>query len=152
MIKALKYIFAVIAILSGLFAIINIIKAPELILGIISLTIGITAIIWVLRARSVLSPKSSLRSYTTHFLLTLLFVLLYSIWSTLHKLLFWSDSSPYLIYPEYLFITLAYIVFLFSAYKILYLGKEFGFQSEAREIEKIIKEKRKIRLNAKKSN
>ena len=141
--KVLQTIFAVIAILSGIFAIVRIVKVPELIIGLLSLTFGIMAIIWVLRARAALSPKSSLRSYTSHFLLTLIFILLYSIWNTLGKLLLWEQTRPYMVYPEYLFITLTYIVFLFSAYKILYLGKEFGFQVESAEIAKIIKEKKK---------
>ena len=140
--KCFKIITAVIAVLFGLFAIVKIIKVPELIVGLISLTFGITAIIAVYRARSVLSPQSSLRIYTTYFLFSLVFVLLFSIWHSLNKLLLWEEINPLLIYPEYIFISIAYIIFAISAYKILYLGKEFGFQSEAKEIAKVIKEKK----------
>lgn len=141
--KTLRIILAIIAILCGLFAIIKIVREPELVVGLISLTFGIMAIIWVIRARSSLSPQSSLRNYTTHFLLSLVFILLFSIWHMLNKMLLWEQKNVYLVYPEYFFITIAYIVFVISAYKILYLGKEFGFQAEAKNIARIIKEKKK---------
>ncbi len=137
--KILKFLIALFAIVLGLFVIIKLVGNVELIVGIISLTFGILAIIWTLKARSVLSPGSSLRKYTGNFLMCLIFILLFSIWNTMSKIL---NFQGIFLYFEYFFIVMAYMVFVMAAYQILYLGKEFGFLKEIKVMKKAIKEKK----------
>ena len=137
--KILKFLSALFAIVLGLFVIIKLVGNVELIVGIISLTFGILAIIWTLKARSVLSAGSSLRKYTGNFLMCLIFILLFSVWNTMSKIL---SFQGIFLYFEYFFIIMAYMVFVMAAYQILYLGKEFGFSKEIKIMKKAIKEKK----------
>jgi len=137
--KILKFLSALFAIVLGLFVIIKLVGNVELIVGIISLTFGILAIIWTLKARSVLSAGSSLRKYTGNFLMCLIFILLFSIWNTMARIL---NFQGIFLYFEYFFIVMAYMVFVMAAYQILYLGKEFGFSREIKVMKKAIREKK----------
>ena len=130
-----KIIFACIAILGGITAIIKILGNPELIVGILSLTFGITALIWTILAHTSLSPGSSLRNYTTYFIACLFFILLFSVWKSITSLM--PEKETYMV-VEYLFLTLAYIVFAVAANKIYHIGIEFGFQPQARRIRGVI--------------
>ena len=130
-----KIIFACIAILGGITAIIKILGNPELIVGILSLTFGITALIWTILAHISLSPGSSLRNYTGYFIACLLFILLFSVWKSITSLM--PEKETYMV-VEYLFLTLAYIVFAVAANKIYHIGIEFGFQPQARRIRGVI--------------
>ena len=47
-----------------------------------------------------------------------------------------------MLYPSYLFITLAFLIFVLTAYQILDMGKEFGFEKQAKKIEQIMKRKK----------
>lgn len=142
-----KITFMIIAILAGVTAIIKILGNPELIIGVLSLTFGIMAMIWTLIAHSSLSPGSSLRSYTNHFLACLIFILLFSIWKTTIALF---PVEGMLAYLEYLFLTMAYIVFAVAANKIYRLGREFGFQNQSNKIKQAIKKNEKIKRAKKK--
>lgn len=139
-----QFISAFIAIIVGLVAVIKLIADAELILNALSLTFGVTAIIWVFKARNSLSKGSSLRTLTTHFLFTLIFILCFSFWSLAAKMLSLDFFySKLVIFVEYFFISLAYITFVGTAYKIRKLGQEFGFSLQSKEIEKLIKKKKK---------
>lgn len=122
-----KILTAFLAVLFGVFAIIQFVPDVELVVGFLSLTFGILAIIWTIRARCSLSPGTSLRDYATYFLLSLLLIVAFSVWDTL-ILLF--DMKGAAIYPKYVLITLAYLVFVFASYNILCLGKQFGFKPQ----------------------
>ena len=90
-----------------------------------------------------LSKGSSLRKHTATFLVCLIFILLFSIWHTMEKLFDWRRSIvEVMLYPGYFFITAAFLIFVFAAYQILVMGKEFGFNIEASKIKKIMKEKK----------
>ena len=132
----LKIIFICVAILFGVTAIIKILGQAELIIGVISITFGVTAMIWTLIAHTSLSPGSSLRSFTNSFLACLIFILIFSIWKSASS--FFAIRGD-LIYLEYLFLTLAYIVFAVAANKIYHIGMEFGFQNQATRIKGAIK-------------
>lgn len=143
--EKIAVVVAVIAIVIGLTAIIKLVSAVsiELTVGVISLSFGITAIMWTLRARKHLSPGSSLRKYTTNFFLCLIFLLIFSIWITIGKVVdLEAKFGLGVTYVEYLFITAAYLTFVVAAYQILYLGREFGFEEEAKVIKQVIIEKK----------
>lgn len=46
-----------------------------------------------------------------------------------------------MVYPGYIFLIFSYMAFVITAYKILYLGKEFGFQEQAKRIKKAVRKK-----------
>jgi len=137
--KLLKNIFVVIAIIAGLYAIFALSPSTEIGFGFFALSFGLLAILWTVNAYRDLSPNSSLRNYTAMFLVSLVFILLHSIWSTLIILF---NFKGFLNYINYLFISAAYVAFVFAAYNILKIGKEFGFREQAKEIKKALKPKK----------
>lgn len=129
--ESIKVIFALLAVLAGIAAMVIILGNAEFIITFMSLSFGVLAIIWVIMAYSSLSPGSSLREYSAYFLACLIFILISSVWSSLVKILNIKGAWHYL---DYLFITLAYMVFVVAAHKMYHLGKQFGFQKEANRI------------------
>ena len=128
----------------GLVAIFRIVVDTEVAIGLVTVSFGVLAVIWTLMALKSLSPGSSLRRYTFNFLLCLIFILLFSVWHTLEKLFSWRVSvNELMLYPGYLLITLAFLLFVGTAWQILTLGREFGFKGQASLIGKVIKEKEK---------
>jgi len=115
-----------------------------LIIGILSLTFGVTALIWTIKARKSLSKGSSLKAFTTNFMIIVIFVLCFSSWDIAVRMLYLKDLYGELVQlPMYLFITLAYIAFVGAAYKIRNIGKEFGFTTQSKAIEKVIEKTKK---------
>lgn len=122
-----KILTALLAVLFGVYALIKLVPSFDLAISFLSLTFGIMAIISTYRAKISLSEGTSLRDYTTYFLFSLIFIVLFSIWDTLIILFDWSGSW---VIPKYFLLTVAYLIFFFTAYKIMYLGQEFGFRSQ----------------------
>lgn len=120
-----KIICGTIAILIGIIAVVNLIGDAELVVSAISLTFGIAALIWIVKARESLPRKSSLKGLTVHFLYTTVFVLCFSFWSMGVKMLALKDVyGDIIVFPQYLFISFAYITFIGAAYKIRKIGQE----------------------------
>lgn len=134
--KNLFIIAEIVAIVFGILAIIKIVGNPDIIVSLMSLSFGVLAIIWTVIAMTSLSKGSSLRGYVILFLLALIFILLFSIWHMLVIVYGWKNI---LIYPEYFFISIAYITFVIASYKVYKLGKEFGFKEKSAEISKSLK-------------
>ena len=147
-----KLLTALLAVLFGVFALIMFVPVIELVIGFLSLTFGVLGIIWALRAKLSLSKGTMLRDYANYFLFALIFIVLFSVWDTLIILLDWTG---YLVYPKYFLITVAYLIFVLAAYKILYLGKQFGFKSQVKKmkfkepVKKTTSSKNKIKLKKK---
>ncbi|MBS3146662.1 hypothetical protein J4471_03110 [Candidatus Woesearchaeota archaeon] len=137
--KFMQFFIELIVIIIGLFTIFIIVKDVEISIGLFSLTFGILGIIWTGIAIKSLSKGSSLRTYAISFLLCLITILLFSIWSLLARIFNWEGL---LRYPIYLFITISYIIFVYTAYKMHKLGVEFGFQSQATAIKKRLKKRK----------
>lgn len=132
----LEIIPALIAIIIGLVAIFKLVLNMEIAIGFLTVTLGILAVIWTIMAKRSLSKGSSLEKYTTKFLFCLIFILAFSVWQVLENLFYWEGS---IVYPKYIFIAIAYLVFVIAAYQILHIGKEFGFKEQAKKIEKVMK-------------
>ncbi|MBI2671148.1 hypothetical protein HYX18_04200 [Candidatus Woesearchaeota archaeon] len=126
-------IIEIIAIVFGILAIIKLIPDKEIIVGLLSLSFGILAIIWSFIALTSLSKGSSLKAYVNLYLLALLSLVLFSLWHTLVRT---NKLEGALIYPEYIFISLAYIIFVIASYKVYKFSKEFGFKEKTSEIKK----------------
>ena len=122
-----KTITALISILFGIFALFIFLPALELIVGFLSLTFGIVAIIYALRAKLSLSKGTELKQYASYYLSALISIVFFSIWDTLIFLFGWSG---FLAFPKYFFLTFSYLVFVFTSYKIMKLGKQFGFKEQ----------------------
>ena len=126
-----KTITALISILFGIFALFIFLPAPELIVGFLSLTFGIVAIIYALRAKLSLSKGTELKQYASYYLSALISIVFFSIWDTLVFLFGWGG---FLVFPKYFFLTFSYLVFVFTSYKIMKLGKQFGFKEQVKKM------------------
>lgn len=136
----------------GLVTIFRIIVDTEIAIGLVTISFGVLAVIWTTMALQSLSKGSSLRRHTFNFLLCIIFILLFTVWHTLEKLFNWRTSiNELMLYPGYLLITLAFLLFVGTAWQILTLGREFGFRGQASIIEKVIKEKEKSKKKTKSS-
>jgi hypothetical protein len=142
-----KVLISITAIVLGLYGIFKIVGVMEISIGLFSLTFGVMAIIWTILARKSLSPGSQLKEYATIFLICLVFILAYSVWELLEKLIGWTGSA---IYPKYFFITISYLGFVTAAYKMFSLSKEFGFSDKSDTIAKIIAQRVKKKKGRKK--
>jgi len=131
------------AVAAGLTAIFRVIMDTEVAIGFVTVSFGVLAIIWTSMAIGSLSKGSSLRRHTINFLLCLIFILLFSIWHTISKLFEWRQTvNQLMILPGYLFLTLAFLIFVATSYQVLTMGKEFGFEGQAKDIKKIIEKKK----------
>ncbi len=143
----LRLIVSLAAIVIGLIAIIGVgiaINNIELSIAFISLTFGLTAIRWTYQAMVSFSKGSSLKAYATYFFFLLISILVFSIWDMLIRIFNLElYFGPIVLYPSYALITVSYIIIIIAAYKMLSLGREFGFEEQASEIKKIIKKKPK---------
>ena len=135
---------ALIAIIVGIVAVIQLIGNAELILSALSLTFGIMAIIWIVKARIRLSRGSSIRKLATNFLVTVILIICFSIWGIVVNMLGLEAIYGDIInFPQYLFISFSYIAFVGTAYKLMKMGEEFGFNVQSKKIEQLIKNKAK---------
>ena len=126
-----KIFTALLAVFFGVFALIAFVPRVDLIIGFLSLTFGVLGIIWALRAKFSLSKGTMLRDYANYFLFSLIFIVAYSFWDTLVVLFEWKGA---LVYPKFFLITVAYLIFVFAAYKILHLGRQFGFKPQVKKM------------------
>jgi len=148
--KNIGYLAALVAIAIGLIAIFKVVVNLEIAIGFVTISFGVLAIIWTSIALKSLSPGSSLKKHTISFLLSLIFILSFSVWHTMEKLFEWRTSVvEVMLYPGYFFITAAFLIFVSAAYQILVMGKEFGFSVEASKINKVMKEKKNNKKKAK---
>ncbi len=142
--KRTSILFGLLAIAFGLTAIFKLVVDTEVAVGFVTISFGILAIIWTVMAVTSLSKGSSLRKHITNFLFCLVFILLFAIWHTISKLWNWRETvNEYMLYPGYFFLIVAFLIFVATAYQVLIMGKEFGFEKQAKKIEKIIEAKKK---------
>lgn len=144
--RGLGTLLGLLAAAGGLTAIFRIVVDTEVAVGFVTISFGLLAIMWTTMAIGSLSKGSSLRKHITNFLFCLIFVLLFSVWHTLSKLFMWRETvNEFMLYPGYLFLTLAFLIFVVTSYQILTMGKEFGFEKQAKEITKVM-EKKKLKV------
>ena len=136
--ERMKFWTALMCVLFGVFGLITIVPEAELAIKFLSLTFGIVAIIWAKRAKASLSPGTLLKDYTSYFLNALILIVLFLVWDTLSTLLYWEGA---IVFPQYLFLTSSFLVFVFASYKILVVGKVFGFQSQIKQMKKALNRK-----------
>ncbi len=135
MIQFGKSLISTFAILSGFYALFKYVRDVEIISVLLTLSFGVWAIIWTINAYSVLSKGSTIRRYTGSFLSCLIFVLIYSLWDFSVSLF---HLNQWFAYGKYIIIIFVYTTFVFTAYRIYKIGKEFGFAEESSRIKKIL--------------
>ena len=113
------------------------------IISITTVIFGITALILASKARSRLS-HGSLRKFIDNFSVCLAFIVIFSVWQTVRSATNAEVSlTGFTGYPELIFIVFAYIAFIIASFRVLKISEEFGFKSEGKEIEKLIKKGKK---------
>ena len=133
-----KFWTALICVLFGVFGLIKVIQEAELAIKFLSLTFGIVAIIWAKRAKASLSPGTLLKDYTSYFMNALILIVSFLVWDTMSTLFYWEGA---IVFPQYLFLTSSFLVFVFASYKILSVGRVFGFQPQIKQMKKALKRK-----------
>ena len=134
--EIIKNIIGAVAIYIGIYAVTKIIPSLDLIIGTLSLTFGLMAIIWVWKAKNAFSKGSALRDFSGAFFSCLVSILLFSIFDSASTLLHLGEMWKYV---KYALITIAYINFVYAAYKIRNLGTVFGFSEQSTKIKKALK-------------
>ena len=129
----------IIGIVLSLIAIFKIVGYVKLAVGLIIISFGILSVIWTSIANRSLSKGSELRRFTEKFLLCSTLVLLFSIWSILDELFHWKGFMDYF---GYILLTVTFFMFVFAAYHIQEMGKQFGFEVQAKSIKKIMARKK----------
>src|SRR3989338_11023366 len=141
--KKLGVLLGSVGVIFGLLAIFKVVKQTEVAIGFIPLSFGVLAIIWTAIAVKSLSKDSSMRKHTSMFLVSLIFLVLFSIWNTVSVLAGWRKTVDELwMYPAYVFISVAFLIFVSASYQAMKLGKVFGFGKQAEKIAERIKEKK----------
>ncbi len=137
--EILKNIIGVLAIYIGIYTVTKIIPNLDLLIGTLSLTFGLMAIIWAWKAKKAFSKGSSLRDFSAAFASCLISILLYSLYDS--ALSIW-ELKGFWVYGKYALITIAYINFVYAAYKMRNLGTVFGFAEQTKVIKKALKSKK----------
>jgi len=137
-VNSIKYIFGILVVIATLYIISNIIAAVEIMVGIITLSVGVLSIMWTLIARYSLSPKSKLRVFTNNFLACSIAVIAFSLIRLLERFI----NLPWLILVEFFFVFATFFFFLLASYYMYSIGREFGFEREAKNIKDILRSKK----------
>jgi hypothetical protein len=99
----------------------------ETILGIVMITIGIISFLFVMNAKNKFPVNSELKTITTDLIPAIFFLMLFSLWHVLREVFHWKKTiGEFMEYPEYLFISIAYIMLFIAAKKLHSIAKEFG--------------------------
>jgi hypothetical protein len=142
-----KLLTVFIGILFGIYAITQILLDFSLTISVITLTFGMTAIAWTYMALSNLSKGTMLREYVIYFFFSLILIFTLSLWDLLIQLFGWQGNLSYM---HSILLTAAYLLFFLAAYKILHLGKQFGFKSQVNKMKLNGKEKKIVKKNKQK--
>ena len=114
------------------------------IIGFTTIIFGVASLLLISRARNRLS-EGSIRRYMDNFAICLVFIVIFSVWQTLRDFFGVSidgkNQTTILVYPEYVFIVLAYIAFVVASLRVMKISEEFGFKEDGRKIEQLVIEK-----------
>ncbi len=128
----------ILAIILGIVAIFSIVPI-EIALNAFVISTAIFALIWVHIAKKNLSKGSNLAVFAFYLFLSIMFFLL----SSISQLIIQIFPSFILTWFSYIFLTIAYLLLVVSAYKLMKIGKEFGFAPETEKMKKYLKRRLK---------
>lgn len=138
--KLVQLSIAVIAIILAFYIIFIISPTAEFAINFITISFGLLAIIWAYKAYNSLAPNSSLRNYSLLFALALTLIVVYRIVVVFDMFLLLPRAYDFF---GYFTIALGYLLFAVASYKILEIGKEFGFAESTKIIRQALKDKKK---------
>lgn len=138
--KTIQIILGIMSIIIAIYAIFRISPNIDFTINFLTISFGLLALIWAIKAYKSLAPNSSLKKYSLLFALALTLMVFHRILIILGTLMTLSSWYNYL---SYLLITLSYILFVAAGYKILEIGKEFGFAESTSLIKEALKERKK---------
>ncbi len=99
----------------------------ETILGIIMIAVGIISLGFVIKAKGKFPLDSELRMVTANITTVIIFITCFSIWHVLREAFHWKELYGKTIeYPEYAFITLAFIMLFKTAKNLFDTAKKLG--------------------------
>lgn len=136
--EIIKNILGAAAIVLGIYATSALIPSADILIAALSLTFGIMALIWVWKAKNAFSIGSQLRDFTGSFLSCLVAVLIFSLYDNVLAIFNLGSNWAY---GKYALITIAYINFALTAYKMRKLGDVFGFSEQSLRVKKAMKAK-----------
>jgi uncharacterized membrane protein len=103
----------------------------ENILGIIMVVIGVVALGFIINAKGKFPAESELMKITRSLIPAILFLILFSSWHLLREFFHWKEAyGEFMEYPEYLFISIVYIMIFRSAKNLYNIAKEYGVVKE----------------------
>lgn len=106
----------------------------EIIVGIITAIIGSVAVAVTIKAKRKMSNPELLK-YMRYVMLSMSALILFSLWHTAREAFELKEKFGAVIeMPEYLFVSLTYLLFLIGALAIFKMSKIYGFKEEAGEI------------------
>ena len=99
----------------------------ETLLGIIMIAIGIAAFSFIINAKRKFPEESELKEITKSFIPVIIFLICFSLWHTSREAFHWKKVyGEFMEYPEYFFISFAYIMLFVAAKKLYNIAKKFG--------------------------
>ena len=135
----------ILAILLCVVALFKIVSA-QIALNALVVSIAIFSLMWIGIARKHLSRKSSLAAFASVLFFSIIFFMLASVLTLLIEIF---AFSTWITLVSYAISAVAYLLLVISAYKLMRIGKEFGFVIETAKIKKILRDK-KAKLRVKK--
>ena len=136
----LQSTISAVIIFGAIYLFVYLIRDANILISLLVLTFGVWAIIWTIIARNSLSKGSTLRSYVTSFIFCVLFILIFAIWDL--AMFLFEIKSVLATELKQIFLILAFTSFVHASYKILKIGREFGFSEESYRIKKLLKAKK----------
>lgn len=100
----------------------------EIGVGLSTICIGFISLILILKNRKELN-KGMIKDLLTRFSISIILLLLFSLWHTSTEYFDWKNTiGEFMEYPEYVFISLTYISFLFLSLKVIELVRIYKFK------------------------
>jgi len=107
--------------------------------GAITIIFGIVAIVWTYSAKRTLAAGSSLRQYTSNFLIALFFIVGANVWHLIREVTNVAAAMGSAAeYPEYFLYILAFLVFVLAAYQMKFVSQEFNFEDQATDMKQAL--------------
>ncbi len=103
----------------------------ELILGILMILVGLISLGFVLKAKTVFPEGSELKKVTANLISVIIFLTAFSLWHVLREHLHWKEKFGEVIeYPEYIFITIAFLLIFKTAKDLYNTARRFGITEQ----------------------
>jgi len=119
-------------------------SAVHILFGSITFIFGVVALVWTYSARKQLAQGSSLRQYTSNFLVALAFIIASVGWHILSEITpIGQTMGSAAEYPGYFLLIIAFLVFVLAAYQMKFISQEFSFEDQAKDMKQALEKGKK---------